>query len=787
MGGLVGRRVKRVEDRRFLTGRGHYVDDFHPMNMLYAAFLRSPYPHARIVRIDSEEARRMPGILAVVTGETMVRWARPLRTPSTMASYRETSMPILATGKVRYVGEAIAMVIASSRYAAEDALDHITVEYEPLDPVVELKIAVRDEAPLVHEEAGSNILVTREFARGEVKPGIGTEITDDAAVIVREQFRFRRHAALCIEPRGCLAEYNSGSATLRLRSATQCPGVVRTAIAHCLDMHEHQVHVVASDVGGGFGAKSSAYPEEIAVCAAARSLDRPIKWISDRREDLLTTSQGWDELIDAELAVSAEGRIISLKAEVLADVGAYSVYPWALVIEPVQTASFLPGPYRIQNYWAKASAVATCKAPTGPYRGVGRPISAFVMEGLMDRAARRLGIDPTELRLRNYIRPDEFPYKTATGIVWDQAEFIGCMTKARELVQYEAVRAEQKRGRESGRLLGVGFASYAELTGIGSATPASPGMPTPAGTEAATVRVDPSGSVTAIFGIASHGQGLETTLAQIVADELGIALDKVRIVCGDTSFCPYGTGSYASRGAVLGGGAAILASRAVREKADEIARHILETRPAVALRGEDATAHNIRQIPLREIAQAAYAGSKRLPKGMEPGLEATRFYDPYYGTTTAATHAAVVEVDPETFAIKVLRYVVVEDCGRTINPSIVDGQVIGGVVQGLGGALLEEVVYDSSGQLVTGSLMDYLVPSACEAPAIVVKHLEVVSPTSLGGMRGVGESGTIGAPAAIANAVADALVPLGLVPNELPITPARLFQTWFDAGASAAS
>jgi carbon-monoxide dehydrogenase large subunit len=768
-GKLVGARVKRREDRRFLTGRGSYVDDHRPPGLLYAAFLLSQDAHARIVKIDTAAARALPGVAAVVTGREMAQWTAPMRACSTMPGYKETSQLPLAVEKIRHVGEAIAVVVAESRYIAEDAIERIVVDYEPLPAVSDVEAAAQPGAPLLHEEAGTNVIVTREFSRASQKdsqasddaPGAGAE------VVVKERFRFRRHCAIFLEPRGYLAEYNSGSGLLTLRSSTQCPGVVRSALALTLGLPEHRVRVIAGDVGGGFGAKSLVYPEEVAVAALARKLERPVKWTSDRREDLLATTQGWDEVINAALTVGADGTIVGLEADVIADVGAYSIYPWTAVGEPVQTISFMPGPYHVPNYKARARAVATCKAPTGPYRGVGRPVSTFVMEGLIDRAARRLKMDPTQLRLHNFVRADEFPYKTPTGIVWDRAAFTECMLKAREMLGYESARAQQARAREDGKLVGIGFASFVELTGIGSATPATPGMPVPSGTEAATVRVDPSGTVTAIFGVGSHGQGLETTLAQVVADELEVPLDDVRVIFGDTSLAPYGTGSYASRGAVLGGGAGILAARAVREKARQIAAHLLETDPAKYVE---------HRVSLRDIAQAAYAGTKRLPRGMEPGLEATRFYDPYYGTATSATHGAIVEVDRETWAVKVLRYVVAEDCGRVINPLVVDGQAYGGVVQGLGGALLEEVVYNEEGQLLTGTLMDYMVPSAAGMPAIEAYHFEEPSPTTLGGFRGVGESSTIGAPATIANAIADALAPLGVEPNEIPITPDRLFQ-----------
>jgi carbon-monoxide dehydrogenase large subunit len=517
----------------------------------------------------------------------------------------------------------------------------------------------------------------------------------------------------------------------------------------------------------------------------ARRLGRPVKWIGDRREDLLSTTHAWDEIVEAELGVNSDGTIVGLRAQVTADVGAYSIYPWTAAIEPVQTISFLPGPYRVPTYRGRARGVATCKAPLGPYRGVGRPPAVFVIEGLMDRAARQLGIDPTEIRLRNFIRDEDFPYKSPSGIVWDRSSFTGSLLKACEALDYKATRDEQARARAAGRWLGIGVASYVELTGIGSAIPVSPGMPVSTGTEAATIRFDPAGKVTAVFGVASHGQGLETTLAQIVADEVGVPIEDVRVLHGDTEISPYGTGTYASRSLVLAGGAAILAGRAVREKMLLIAGHLLEADPAditlidgrCAVRGMPD-----RSVAVRQVARAAYSGARQLPKGLEPGLEATRFYDPYYGTASNATHIAVVEVDRATCEVKTLRYVVVEDCGRMVNPLIVDGQVHGGVAQGIGAALLEEIVYDDHGQLLSGTLMDYVVPSACEIPMMEVHHLETPSPVTLGGFRGMGEGGTIGAPAAIANAIADALVPLGIEVAELPMSPDRLFRLIGRAG-----
>jgi carbon-monoxide dehydrogenase large subunit len=782
---LIGAPVRRLEDARLLTGRGRFVADIVLPRMLHAAFLRSPHAHARIRHLDLGRARAAPGVSACLGGEDLKPLARPIRAASRMKGYHATDFPPLAVGKVRYAGEAVAAVVGESRYAAEDAVELIEVGWEPLAVVGSVEAAAGDGSPLLHEEAGTNVLLARAFVQGDAEAALAT-----AAVVVGDRFRFHRHAGVTMENRACLADWDAGGGVLTLWSSTQVPGLLRDALAELLDVPTHRVRVVAPDVGGGFGVKSALYPEEVTVCALARLLGRPVKWVGDRREDLLTSTQAWDELIDARLGLAADGTLSALSARVLADVGAYSVHPWTASIEVIQVISFLPGPYRLPHYRGEAQGVATNKAPMGPYRGVGRPVSTFVTEALLDRAARRLGMDPVELRLKNLIRPDELPYRSPSGVVWDSGSFVESLERARELAGYTQAREEQRRARERKRWLGIGVAAYVELTGVGSAIPASPGAAINTGTEGATVRVDPGGTVTATFGVACHGQGHETTLAQVVAAELGTRLEDVRVIEGDTAASPTGTGTYASRTAVIAGGAAMLASRAVKEKALRIAAHQLEASVEdLALEDGRASVRGGagRSVTLREIAAAAYAGAKRLPQGMEPGLEATRFYDPYFGTASNASHVAVVEVDAETCAVTLRRFVVVEDCGRIINPLIVEGQAIGGVAQGVGAALLEEVVYDGDGQLLTGTLMDYLVPTASEVPAIEVHHLERPSPTTLGGFKGVGEGGTIGAPAAVANAIADALAPLGVEITELPVTPERLFQLLYCSGAREAA
>ncbi|MFM9980233.1 MAG: xanthine dehydrogenase family protein molybdopterin-binding subunit [Burkholderiales bacterium] len=769
----IGARVKRLEDPRLLAGRGTFVDDKQPHGMLHVAFRRSDQAHARIVGVDSAEALALPGVIGVYRLEDLQGLAKPALATSKMRGYYATPIYPLARGKVRYVGEPVLAVVAESRYIAEDALDLINVDLDPLPGIVDAEAALLDGSPLLHEEAGTNVIVQREFKRGDSEADM-----ESAVVRVKARFRFHRKSPVAMENRCYLAEFDAGQRLLTLHSSTQVPGIIRDALVDILDLTGNQVRVVAPDVGGGFGGKASLYAEEMAVCLLARQLGRPVKWTSDRLEDLASTSQGFDEIVDAELGLDAQGHILALRTDVIGDTGAYSIYPWTAGLEPVQVISFMPGPYRVPAYWGRVRAVATCKSPTGPYRGVGRPISTFVMERLVDMAARKLGMDPKRIRLENLVKPEEFPYKTAPGIVWDRSGFIECLERACESAGYPAMRAAQATARAEGRLVGIGIASYAELTGIGSRISASPGMPINTGTETSTIRIDSTGAVTASFGVASHGQGLETTLAQVIADELGAKLEDIKVVHGDSAAVAHGTGTYASRSAVLAGGAATLTSRGLREKIKRIVGHMLEAAP-VDIEVSDGIARvagTDRQLTFREIARAVYSEMGRLPKEVREDLSETGTYDPFFGTTTSSTHVTQVEVDPWTCSIRVQRYVVAEDCGRVINPMVVDGQVHGAVAQGIGAALFEEIIYDEHGQLLTASLVDYVVPAAPEVPAIETVHVESESPSTLGGFRGMGEGGTIGAPAAIANAVADALAPLGIEIVELPVTPERLFR-----------
>ena len=770
---LVGQRIKRFEDPRLLTGASRFVDDINPAGTLFLAFRRSDHPHALIKSIDIGSALAVPGVVAIFDASDIEHDLRPAIPASRMQGYYATPLWPLARGKVRYVGEPVVAVAAESRYAAEDALDHIHIDYEALPFAIRAEDALAEGAPLLHDDAGTNVIVTRSFGRGDVDAAFAR-----AAVRVRATFRLHRKTPVAIENRCYLAEWDKRRGALTLHSSTNIPGVVRDVLSTCLDLPGNRLRVIAPDVGGSFGGKGSLYPEEMLVAVLARKLQRPIKWTSDRLEDLAATSQAFDERMDAELAVDSDGRLLGLRADVIGDIGAYSIYPWTGALEPVQVVSFMPGPYRLDNYQARVRGVLTPKAPTGPYRGVGRPAATLAMERLIDMAARKLGLDPAEMRRRNLVTEPEFPYRTASGLIWDRSGFQECLQAACDHADYPTLLRMRDEFRIAGRWVGIGLASYAELTGIGSRISVAPGMPINTGTETATIRIDATGSITAAFGIASHGQGLETTLAQVIADELGCRIEDVEIQHGDSALVPMGTGSYASRSAVLGGGAAMLSARVVRTKVLKAAAHLMDlpVEQLVAANGLVSAPGSNRSMTFKEIANAVYAQMGRIPHDVREDLVASETYDPYFGTATSATHLAMVEIDPETYGVTVLRYVVAEDCGRVINPLIVDGQVQGAVAQGIGVALLEEVIHDDDGQIVTASLVDYLVPLAGSLPPIGIVHVETTLPPTQGGFRGMGEGGTIGAPAAIANAVSDALSPLGIEITTLPMTPERLFR-----------
>ena len=765
-----GARQPRREDARLVTGHGRYVGDVELPRMLHVAFVRSVHAHARLRAVMTRRAAAVPGVVHVATGadETFARHC--LRAQSALPGYVVTEQPILAWPRARYAGEPLAVVVATDRYAAEDGAALVDVDGEPLAATVQADAAAREGAPLVHDEAPGNILLSRRFENGRVDLAM-----DGAVVVIERTFRTNRHTAAPMEGRGGVADYDAAAGKLTLWSGTQVPHLARHGLAGVLGLPEHKIRVVAPDVGGGFGVKGILYPEDVALCLLAIRLGRPVKWVEQRREHFLACAHARDHHYTIRVGFDADGRLRSLDARALCNTGAYSVFPWTAAIEPLMVGGLLTGPYKLEHYRCEVSAVATNTAPAGPYRGVARPATTFVMERLLDLGARALNLDPVQIRRINLVTPDDLPYTSATRLVHDTGSYPVCFAKVVEALDYETFRAEQAQRRTEGRYLGIGFANYNELTGLGRAASAGPRMPFRTGHEGATVRMDPSGAVTVLAGVTSQGQSTETTLAQIAAADLGVPFASVSVVLGDTDATPFGLGAFASRQAVIGGGAVALAARAVREKALRIAAHLLEAAAedlevadgSVSVRGTPG-----RTLALAEVARVANLETNRLPADLEPGLEATRFYDPIRGTFAAGSQGAIVEVDPATGTLAIRRWVCVEDTGRVINPMVVEGQVHGAIAQGIGGALFEHLVYDAEGQLITGSFMDYALPAATMLPPFELDHIEEPAENLLG-VRGVGEGGTLGPAAVLANAVADAL---GIETNELPLTPPRLWE-----------
>ncbi|MCW2903463.1 MAG: hypothetical protein JWO67_5728 [Streptosporangiaceae bacterium] len=767
--GSVGSTVRRKEDNRLVTGRGHYVSDLELPRMRHVAFLRSPYGHARIRGLDVSEAAKAPRVHGVFTGDLPEFSAITLRAQSALPSYVETDQPILAWQKARFSGEPVAAVVADDRYLAEDAMELIDVDYEPLPANVTAWAA--PEEPL-HPQAPDNVLLQRTFDAGDVTAALAT-----AHVVVERELVTNRHAGNPMECRAGVALWDGADDRLTFWSGTQIPHIVRNMLAELLGLPEGNVRVIAPDVGGGFGTKAVLYPEDVALCLMARAMrGTPLKWVEDRAEHLLAATHARDHRYLVKAGFSADGELLALDADVTCNVGAYSVYPWTAGIEPLMAGGLLSGPYRLENYRCTVRGVATNTSPSGPYRGVARPASVFAMESLIVAAARELGISPLDIRRRNLIRREEIPYRMPSRLVDDSGWYSACLEKAMEAIDYENVVAEQGRRRDAGENpIGIGMACYNELTGLGRAAAAGPRMPFRTGHDACTVRINPDGRVTVLSGVTSQGQGLETTIAQIVADAVGVPYDDVEVRIGDTNESLWGFGAFSSRQAVIGGGAAHRTGEAVKEKALRLAAELFEANL------EDLSLENgeIRVggepeplASLAEIARVAYLESNRLPKGIEPGLEATRFFDPIRGAFAAGAQAAVIEVDRSTGVVTILKWACVEDAGRVINPQIVEGQIAGSIAQGIGGALYEHLIYDESGNLSTGTLMDYLMPTSAEVPELAIEHISMPADNPLG-VRGVGEGGTLGPNAVLAGAIADAV---SVEITHLPITPAMVWE-----------
>jgi carbon-monoxide dehydrogenase large subunit len=758
----LGAHVKRLEDPRLLTGQGRFLDDITLPELLHAGFVRSTHAHATILGVDAGPARATPGVEAVLTGRDLDGTVAPLTPRLEAPGFAPTAWPALATSRVRFVGEPVAIVGAATPYAAADACGVVAVEYEPLPAVPDIASAQRPDAPRLHPGNPSNVLFERRGSQGDVAGAFAA-----AAVVLRETFTHARCSATPLEPRGLLARWEGDAVTLW--TGSQVPHVFRAGMARALGVAVDRVRVVVPDTGGGFGQKMHVTPEDVAVAALARRTGRPVKWVETRRENLAAAAHARDGRVEIEAAVAADGTLLALRSRVLSDAGAYHIYPLTAALEPLGTALILPGPYRTPAYAFELAALATTKPPLGAYRGVGMTMGAFVMERTLDLVADRLGLDPAEVRRRNLIPREAYPFTSAAGFVYDSGDFPKALEQALTRAGYEQRRRERDVGRARGRLLGVGIACYTEYTGIGSETYRRRGMADMPGPEAATVRLEADGSVTCLVSFPSQGQGHATTTAQLVADQLGVPLEAVTVRQPDTATAPPGTGTFASRGAVAQSGAADVAAATVRGKLLALAGSLLEASPADLLLHDGQV--SVRGVPDRgmrvtEIARHAHEAAV--------GLEATQSFDPPGPTFSGAVHVASVEVDPETGRVSVRDYVVVEDCGPVINPPIVEGQIHGAVAQGIGEALGERLLYDQSGQLATGTLMDYALPVAGTVPAFTIGHLETPSPITPGGYKGMGEGGTIGAPAAVANAVADAVKPLGITVTALPVLPEAL-------------
>lgn len=767
-GQWVGARVPRREDPRLLTGRGHFVDDIERAGLLHAAFARSPLAAATITAIDPEPARQSPGVAAVLTDPgTAVSGLTALLE---RAEFTPTTMPILATDRVRYAGEPIALALASDAYAAEDAAELVAVEYTDRRAVTSVADALAPDAPSVHDELDANtFLDVAPFADGEID-----DVFAGADRVVDLVTDTARQCALPLEPRGCLAEWVARDEQLVLHISTQVPHQVRTAVARCTGLDERAVRVVVPDVGGGFGLKCVVGREEIAVAAAALRLRRPVKWVEDRREALTASFHGREQSYRARAAFDGEGHLLALDADVCCDVGAYSAFPFTCGVEPLMAASELPGVYRVPRYRVRARAIATNKAPTAPYRGVSRPQIVLVMERLMEKAARELCVDALEVRRRNLI--ERFPYVGVNGVTYDPGTYRESLDLCEQRLRGEGWERERAAGD---RVIGIGYACFNERTAYGTEAFAQRTMSVVPGYDISRVWMDPSGTVTVTSGTSSHGQGHETTLAQVAAQALGLRPEDVTIRQGDTDLVSYGWGTFGSRSAAIGGGAVHLAAERLAGTLLLIAAAVLDVDESdVELAGGRASSRSDpgATVSLSELAEMAYLRADRLPKGVEPGLSAEAVFDvPGSGTFSNATHGVVTELDPETGQVRILRYLVVEDCGVVINPTIVDGQVRGGVAQGIAGALYERIGYDADGQPTTANLIDYLVPTATETPEITIEHLETPCAFTETGAKGMGEGGTIGAPAAVLDAVNDALRGAGVAAeaemNTVPITP----------------
>lgn len=792
MSKYVGQRVKRTEDPRLIKGLAHYVDDIRLPDTLHVAFVRSIFAHAKITSIDTAAAANTPGVVAVYTGQDIATKVGPVPCAAALPDLKVPDYRVLATDKALFVGHPIAAVVATDRYLARDAVDLINVEYEELPPVVDVEQAAAG-GPVIHESFGNNIAYKLTSGEGDI----------DAAMqagerVVSQKMIHQRLAPIAMEPRGVLARYFPGEEELTVWSSTQIPHLLRTQLALMIGVPENKLRVITPEVGGGFGSKLNVYAEEALLGWISVQLGKPVKWIETRRENVAATIHGRAQIGTVEVGCKNDGTITGLRYNVVADLGAYHQLLTPAI--PTLTGLMLSGAYRIPAIQMNVTGVFTNKMSTDAYRGAGRPEATYVVERVIDVVARELNLDPIEVRRKNFPKANEFPFHTATGLDYDSGDYEAALDKALDLSGYQNLRAQQAQSRAAGKLMGIGVSSYVEICALGP----SQAMPA-GGWESATVRIEPTGKVTVLTGASPHGQGQETSFAQIAADELGVDLNDVTVIHGDTGVVQYGIGTFGSRATAVGGTAVLIAIQKLKEKATKIAAHMLQCEAsqinceagkysrataAAAAAGVSEPVVPVGEAPagalpepetegrssltIQEIALAAHI-AKELPPDTEPGLSATYFFEPKNFTFPFGTHICVVEIDKETGETKIVKYVAVDDCGKVINPLLVDGQVHGGIVQSIGQALYEEVVYDDQGQLLTGELMDYALPKASQMPWFETDRTETPSPVNPLGVKGVGEAGTIGATPAIVNAVVDALAPYGVTHLDMPIRPEKVW------------
>ena len=769
---VLGESIKRREDPRLITGRGTYVDDVRLVGMVNMVLVRSPHAHANIRSVDTSAAESADGVVAVYTGAQLHEELGSLICGWVVPDTNETPHPPLAYEKVRCVGDAVAAVAATSPQAAADAAALVQVDYEVLDAVVDMEAAVQDGAAQVHDDAANNIAFEWEVGGGDFDAAASS-----AGVRVTERIINQRLIPNPMEPRGVVADFNPGTNQLTVWTSTQIPHLVRLLLALVTGHPEHQIRVIAPDVGGGFGCKLYLYAEEVIAAILARRLGRPVKWIEGRQENYLATTHGRDHVGEVEIIGDSDGNVTGLRTDIYANMGAY-LSTFAPAIPTYLFGLMLVGPYSIDNVQCKVTGVYTTTTPVDAYRGAGRPEATYLVERMIDRYAAEIGMDPAEVRRKNLIPPFEDGHEVATTVIYDSGNYEAALDRALELVGYDDFRAEQAAARDNGRYLGIGLSTYVEICGMAPSAVAYT-LGARAGVwESALVRVHPTGKVTVFTGSSGHGQGHDTTFAQLAAAELGVDVDDVEVIHGDTDKVQMGTGTFGSRSAVCGGNAIHMSIEKIQDKAKRIAANLLEAAP------EDVVAENgqyfVQGAPaeaktFQEVALAAY-WYESLPEGTEPGLEAVSIFDPQNFTWPFGTHIAVVEIDGDTGEVELQKYVAIDDVGNVINPMIVEGMVHGGVVQGVGQALTEEAVYDESGQLITGSMMDYAIPTADSVPSIITDRTTTPSPTNPLGVKGAGETGTIAASPAVMNAVIDALSPFGITHMNMPAKPEKVWR-----------